>query len=72
MQINECTNKIKCDMPGCKNIATYILQNQSEKKSSFGLCAECAKQMYEVLANTFVPKNIPAPFKNPKKIGAKR
>ena len=59
-------------MPGCKNIADYLLQNQLEKKSNFGLCSECAKQIYELLGNMFVPKNIPAPFKNPKKIGAKK
>ena len=72
MQINDCKTKIKCDMPGCKNFAIYSIQNHIEKKSALGLCEQCAKQIYALLGNEFIPKNIPAPFKNQKKIGAKR
>ena len=72
MQINSCTNKIKCDVFGCRNLAKYSFSSQNEKKTILALCDDCAKEIYTALLSVSVPKNIPAPFKNQKKIGVKK
>lgn len=68
MEISKCQIKTKCDIPGCKELAVYRIQNLTDKKLLLNVCANCANKLYSVLGKTVVPKNIPAPYKNNKKI----
>ena len=71
MQINGCKIKTKCDIQGCKNLADLIIENDGEKKPILNVCSKCANDIYTLLAKNMTPKNIPAPFKNPKRLGGR-
>lgn len=68
MEIKSCSYKTKCDLGGCKNLAEYSIFNKNETKSSLNICQDCSKELFSVLGKINVPKSIPAPFKNQKKI----
>ena len=66
MEINNCSYKTKCDMGGCKNLANHnIIRND---KIILSICDECMKELGEIFRKVLVPKCIPAPYKNQKKI----
>lgn len=67
MEIKNCIYKTKCDLGGCKNLATYSVMS-AEGKSVLNLCDSCSNQLYGTLGKVKTPKSIPAPFKKQKKI----
>lgn len=68
MEIKMCDFKTKCDIGGCKNIATFDFTKQEDKKFGIKICDICAKDLYDCLNKIHTPKSVPAPFKNQKKI----
>ncbi len=61
MESVKTKQKVKCDINGCKNLATHtFLENQ---KQFVSLCDDCCKKLYEALSALIVPKAIEAPFK---------
>ena len=58
MEIRKQQLKLKCDMPGCKNLCGFIVEN----KSIFGnskvcFCESCVKNIYEYYAKIVTPKS---------------
>lgn len=68
MEIKKISNKLKCDFPGCKNLADISIGDQLDKNKTFNLCEDCKSKIYECIAKTIVPKGISAPFKKEVKL----
>ena len=68
MEINVCNLKTKCEINGCKNLAEYSVFKQNDKKAGINICKTCATNLYDCLSKICIPKSIPAPFKNQKRI----
>lgn len=67
MQKNAIFHAMQCDMPGCNHKANngYSLY---EKTESISLCANCEKEMFELLMKEKVPPAIANRFKKMQKI----
>jgi len=68
MEITKIANKIKCDFPVCKNLASTCLAEPNDKNKRLNLCDECVKKIYECVARVIVPKGVEAPYKKVKKL----
>lgn len=66
MEINLCTQKIKCDTYGCKNLADYTLKFKKLFGTSTHYCKECLTEMYTEIGKQLIPKPATTPFKNRK------
>lgn len=71
MEIKKQPLKLKCDMPGCKNLSMFVMEN----KTFFGnskvcFCEECFKNIHAFYAKLTTPKS-PINMLNKKK-GAKK
>ena len=58
MEIKKQQFKIKCDMPGCKNLSGFVMEN----KTFFGnskvcFCEECIKKIHGFYAKLITPKS---------------
>lgn len=66
MEISETTQKIKCDVYGCKNLASYTIKTKKMFGSSSHYCADCLKEMYVEIGKHLIPKPAKTPFKTKK------
>lgn len=59
MQIRETNFKVKCDVSGCKNMATYYIQNKGFLlDKNIYICESCIREIYEWYAKKVTPKSI--------------
>lgn len=68
MEIKNCNQKTKCEINGCKNLANFTIHRAMDSKVGINICENCAHKMYSCLGRINIPKSIPAPFKNQKRI----
>lgn len=66
MEMTVCTQKIKCDQYGCKNMADFCLKTKKLFGSTTHYCTSCLTQMYETIGKHLVPKPCKTPFKTKK------
>ncbi len=58
MKLEQVTYKIKCDMPGCRNLSSYALTNRKFLRSTnIHMCTDCMKELYKSMAKVIVPKS---------------
>ncbi|MDE5616625.1 MAG: hypothetical protein K2I78_02425 [Clostridia bacterium] len=58
MKIIIQTNKIKCDIGKCKNLAKYSVAPDGVSASQYvNLCEDCAENIYSALGRYLVPKS---------------
>ncbi len=58
MEIKSQQQKIKCDVPGCKNKANYVVENKTFFfNNQLNLCEDCVKEIYEWYAKKTTPKS---------------
>lgn len=58
MTIEEMTTTLKCSVPGCSNMADYVVVNEKIfAKSKLCFCRACAKSLYTCLGKKIVPKS---------------
>lgn len=67
MQVKQCNIKTKCEINGCKNLATITICKENDAKFGLKICENCAKSLNETLSKLYVPKCIPSPFIHNKK-----
>lgn len=71
MKLIDTNVKIRCDVPNCKNFASYKLTKTGFlKNAGLFLCKDCIKEIYETLGMHIVPKS-PSNMLN-KKISTKK
>ena len=58
MEINTITNKIKCELPGCKNLAEHSVSCTDNCKHNFNLCKECLTELHKQFSRVLTPKSI--------------
>lgn len=68
MKVKNCLFKTKCEINGCKNFADFSIYLKPDAKAGINICRECSTQLYSCLGEVNIPKSIPAPFKNQKKV----
>ena len=68
MKVKSCSYKTKCEINGCKNFADFSIYFQQETKVGINICKDCSNKLYSCLGEVNIPKSIPAPFKNQKKV----
>lgn len=57
MEVRKIVDKrIRCDMGGCKNNATYAFSKRDVGRRTF-VCRECAEELNKFLAGEFVPES---------------
>lgn len=61
-------NKLKCDFPGCKQLAITAICDENDRHKRLNLCDCCITNIYECIAKTVVPKSVESPFKKQKKL----
>lgn len=66
MEIVKTNQKVKCDVYGCKNFATYTLKTKKMFGNSTHYCEECLKEIYEEIGKFLIPKPAKTPFKTKK------
>jgi hypothetical protein len=66
MEIKKTTNKTKCDINGCKNLADHTLKVNKMFFSNMHFCNQCLNALYVSIGKTIVPKPIKTPFKTKK------
>lgn len=58
MEIKKQQLKLKCDIPGCRNLSEFIIQNKNIFGSSkICFCDNCFKEIYEFYAKIITPKS---------------
>lgn len=58
MKLEEVTYKVKCDMPGCKNVSSYMIVGKHFILSqNMYLCKDCLQQLYSTIGKLIVPKS---------------
>ncbi len=58
MTIEQVPYKAKCDMPGCKNVSSYVIRNKRFLASqNMYLCKDCMHELYSQIAKLIVPKS---------------
>lgn len=63
MEIEKITKRLKCDIGGCKNLASYAVKHERGKPyNNLNLCEECMKNLYAVLGTQLVPESVPSKF----------
>ena len=71
MKLTECSIKIRCEMPNCREMANFkLMKTGFVKNAGLFLCKECVKEMYAAIGECVVPKS-PSNMLN-KKISTKR
>ena len=58
MEIKELTAKIKCDLPGCKNIANYSVVTTDNSKHNLNICNLCLNELHSVISKQITPKSL--------------
>lgn len=58
MEIKKNSAKIKCEMPGCKNLADYSVVTTNSSRDNLNFCESCMKDMYKQFSKIFTPKSI--------------
>ena len=59
MEIRETKYNVACDITGCKNQATYYIENKGFLlDKSIYLCEHCIEQIYNWYAKKITPKSI--------------
>ena len=66
MEIINTNQKIKCDVYGCKNLASYTLKTKKLFGASSHYCTDCLRDMYAQIGKILVPKPAKTPFKTKK------
>lgn len=70
MELVKLEKRLKCDIGGCKNYATYSVRHERGNFSNhLNLCEDCLKEMYSLFAKTVVPEALPAVFSGKRKTG---
>ena len=58
MNLKELSGKVRCDMPNCKNIASYKIEKEGFfRGSGFFVCKDCMEEMYKLFATKITPKS---------------
>lgn len=58
MQVQKLNVKTKCEMPLCKNDATYQFSVQGgDKRNSLNLCEDCVRELYGQIGKLITPKS---------------
>lgn len=58
MKVEDIKNKVRCDMPNCKNMASIKIKKEGFLSfAGLYLCNECMENMYTELAKRIVPKS---------------
>jgi len=58
MKLEQINYKVKCDIPGCKNISSYALTNKHFYISSnLNICKDCLCELYESIGKLLTPKS---------------
>lgn len=66
MKIIEQENKIRCDVAGCKNLASFSLVGDGGNKSQYiNVCKDCLQEIYKQSAKLLVPKSPTNMFNKP-------
>lgn len=68
MKVKDCSYKTKCEINGCKNLADFSIHLKQDAKAGINICKDCSNKLYSCLGEIVIPKSIPAPFKNQKKV----
>lgn len=59
MEIKTTVYKVKCDVAGCKNHASYFIENKGFLLDrSIYLCENCIKEIYNWYSQKVTPKGI--------------
>ena len=51
MQVKQCNIKTKCEINGCKNLATITLCKENDAKFGLKICEDCAKTKEGIACN---------------------
>ncbi len=58
MQVKKLGVKTKCEMPTCKNNASYQFVAQGgDSRNSLNLCEDCVKELYKQIGKLITPKS---------------
>lgn len=58
MKVEEIKNKVRCDMPNCKNMASVKIKKEGFLSfAGLYLCDECVNEVYAELGKRIVPKS---------------
>lgn len=64
MDLKSATKKMKCDRPGCKNKAEFVLEfKRNFHVGDLYFCKDCLSQMYTLMGNKLVPSSIKNVYK---------
>lgn len=66
MEIKQLTQKVKCDVWGCKNLADYSLSSKKRFGNTSHFCKQCLSDMYVEIGKVLIPKQPQSPFKQKK------
>ncbi len=68
MELREITFKVKCDVPGCKNLARfYVGKSGAIFKNSLNFCEQCLNEFYESVSLVKKPASITSKYSNKSK-----
>ncbi len=58
MILERTTLNIKCDMPGCKNTANFMLKSRKLfKVGDMYFCSDCLKELHSEISKIITPKS---------------
>ena len=58
MKLDSCNIKIRCEMPNCREFASFKLGKTGfVKNAGLFLCKSCIKEMYTAIGECVVPKS---------------
>ena len=67
MKIEKITKRLKCDIGGCKNLASFaVVHERGKPYNNLNLCDDCIKKLYAVIGTQLVPESVPSKFSKKK------
>lgn len=58
MELKELTYKMKCDMPGCRNLAKYLVESKGViLRDKLCFCENCLEEIYFTYSKKITPKS---------------
>ena len=57
MEIKKQGNIVKCDMPGCKNLSSYVVTGKSFISGNICFCEKCMSELYSFYSKQVTPKS---------------
>ena len=68
MKLNKIERRVKCDVGGCKNLATYeVVHPHSSGRNRLYMCRECMLEMYKLFGSEIIPESPKTVFSGSKK-----